>query len=142
MIQVAAARTHGPVRIVGAGLLGTSIGLGLTKLGVQVTLADASPANLKLAIDYGAGVLAHAEDKPALIVVCVPPDVTAAVVSRELKDFPEAVVTDVASVKTQVLSELEGSLADLSMLVRIRWRVVNAVERSLAAPTFLLADLG
>ena len=32
MNQLAVARTEGPVRIVGAGLLGTSIGLALTKL--------------------------------------------------------------------------------------------------------------
>ena len=84
MSQLAAARTEGPVRIVGAGLLGTSIGLALTKLGVQVSLEDSSPANLKLAIDYGAGATANADEKPGLIVVCVPPDVTALAVQREL----------------------------------------------------------
>ena len=71
-------RTAGPVRIVGTGLLGTSIGLALTGLGVAVELADASPSSLELAIDYGAGVRAEPGSSPALIVVCVPPDVTAA----------------------------------------------------------------
>lgn len=117
MTQIAAARSQGPVRIVGAGLLGTSIGLGLSDLGVQVSLEDASPANLKLAIDYGAGVRAAAGDNPALIVVCVPPDVTAAVVARELAAYPNAIVTDVASVKAQVLSELETAQVDLSRYV-------------------------
>ncbi len=115
--MIAAARIQGPVRVVGAGLLGTSIGLGLTKLGVQVTLEDSSPANLKLAIDYGAGVRASEGDNPALIVVCVPPDVTAAVVARELEAFSNAVVTDVASVKAQVLAELKTLGADLSRYV-------------------------
>jgi prephenate dehydrogenase len=115
--QQAAARIQGPVRIVGAGLLGTSIGLGLTKLGVQVTLEDSSPANLKLAIDYGAGSRASDGDNPTLIVVCVPPDVTASLVARELKAFPGAIVTDVASVKAQVLAELEVQKADLSRYV-------------------------
>lgn len=117
MTQAAVARTLGPVRIVGAGLLGTSIGLGLSKLGVQVFLEDSSPANLKLAIDYGAGVRASAGDAPALIVVCVPPDVTASVVARELAAFPNAVVTDVASVKAQVLGELEAAVVDLTRYV-------------------------
>ncbi|CAB4625093.1 unannotated protein [freshwater metagenome] len=117
MNQVAAARIQGSVRIVGAGLLGTSIGLGLSKLGVHVTLEDASPANLKLAIDYGAGKACSAVDKPAVIVVCVPPDVTASVVHRELSDFPEAIVTDVASVKTQVLTELAALGSDLTRYV-------------------------
>lgn len=117
MSQPAAARIQGSVRIVGAGLLGTSIGLGLTKLGVPVTLEDSSPANLKLAIDYGAGASASESDEPALIVVCVPPDVTASVVHRELKSYPRAIVTDVASVKAQVLAELEVQGSDLSRYV-------------------------
>jgi prephenate dehydrogenase len=115
--QLVDARTKGPVRVVGAGLLGTSIGLALNKLGVLVTLEDASPANLKLAIDYGAGVQATSTDAPSLVVVCVPPDVTASVVARELNNFPTAIVTDVASVKAQVLAELEASGADLSRYV-------------------------
>ena len=117
MSNPATARVQGSVRIVGAGLLGTSIGLGLTKLGVEVTLEDASPANLKLAIDYGAGARASETDQPTIIVVCVPPDVTASVVSRELNAFPEAFVTDVASVKAQVLAELENQGSDLSRYV-------------------------
>lgn len=48
-------RLAGPVRIVGTGLLGTSIGLALSERGVDVSLADASPASLALAVDYGAG---------------------------------------------------------------------------------------
>ena len=117
MSNPATARVQGSVRIVGAGLLGTSIGLGLTKLGVQVTLEDASPANLKLAIDYGAGARASDADQPTIIVVCVPPDVTASVVTRELNAFPEAFITDVASVKAQVLAELENQGSDLSRYV-------------------------
>lgn len=117
MTQPASARTRGSVRIVGAGLLGTSIGLGLSKLGVRVALEDSSPANLKLAVDYGAGQPSNSDDNPKVIVVCVPPDVTASVVLRELKAFPEAVVTDVASVKTQVLTELRVAGADLARYV-------------------------
>jgi prephenate dehydrogenase len=115
--QVAVARTQGSVRVVGAGLLGTSIGLGLTKLGVHVTLEDSSPANLKLAIDYGAGVRASATDNPSVVIVCVPPDVTASVIRNELSAFPLAVVTDVASVKTQVLSELKANAVALDRYV-------------------------
>ena len=53
-VGVRAARTAGTVRIVGAGLLGASIGHALRGLGVDVALADASPAQLRLAVDYGA----------------------------------------------------------------------------------------
>lgn len=117
MSKTTIARTQGSVRIVGAGLLGTSIGLALSKLNVPVTLVDASPANLKLAIDYGAGQRAPEQDQPSLIVVCVPPDITADVVARELNEFPTATVTDVASVKSVILDELIASGADLTRYV-------------------------
>jgi prephenate dehydrogenase len=61
------------VRIVGTGLLGSSIGLGLRPLGVNVVLTDASPSSARLAQDLGAGQLAATGDVPDLIVVCVPP---------------------------------------------------------------------
>lgn len=106
------------VRIVGAGLLGTSIGLALTERGVDVTLADLSPTAVRLAVDYGAGRAASADggrsDHPELIVVCVPPDVTAATVAQELDAHPDALVTDVASVKASVLQQLRDAGADVS----------------------------
>ncbi|RLK49730.1 prephenate dehydrogenase [Microbacterium telephonicum] len=109
-----AARTAGLVRVVGAGLLGSSIGHALQGLGVDVALADASPAQLRLAIDYGAGRAARDDDRPALIVVAVPPDVVADVVERELAAFPGAVVTDVASVKLDPLHTLRERGIDLT----------------------------
>jgi len=114
---VTTGRIQGTVRIVGAGLIGTSIGLAISKLGTDVVLEDVSPANVRLAADYGAGKPALDSDQPSLIVVCVPPDVTARVVAAELKAFPNAVVTDVASVKSAILDELAATAADLSRYV-------------------------
>ncbi|WP_430593299.1 prephenate dehydrogenase [Humidisolicoccus flavus] len=107
-------RLKSEVRVVGTGLLGSSIGLGLTAKGVTVQLDDISPSSLRLAIDYGAGVAATPNDDPALIVVCVPPDVTARVVAEQLRMFPNAIVTDVASVKAAPLQELHELGADVS----------------------------
>ena len=70
-------RTQGTVRVVGAGLIGTSVGLALSKLGVDVCVEDISPAVRALSIDYGAGRAPLSDDTPSLILVCVPPDVTA-----------------------------------------------------------------
>jgi prephenate dehydrogenase len=111
------ARTRGPVRIVGTGLLGASIGLALRALGVDVILADVSPSAVRLAIDYGAGRAAAADDRPKLIVVCVPPDLVASIVAAELSAYPDALVTDVASVKLGPLSELRELGADVSRYV-------------------------
>lgn len=107
-------RVTGTVRIVGAGLLGASVGHALRARGVDVVLEDASPSQLRLAIDYGAGRAATADDAPTLIVVAVPPDVVADVVERELRAFPDAVVTDVASVKLEPLRELVERGVDLT----------------------------
>ncbi|MBN9606694.1 MAG: prephenate dehydrogenase [Actinomycetales bacterium] len=109
-----AARTFGPVRIVGTGLLGTSLGLALRARGVEVILANRSPAALRLAIDYGAGRAATDADAPALVVVATSPDSTAERVAAELAAHPEALVTDVASVKGGILRELIAVGADVA----------------------------
>lgn len=113
MIERNAPRLSGQIRIVGAGLLGASIGLAMRANGVDVALADASPSQLRLAIDYGAGRAEHQDDAPSLVIVCVPPDVVADVIAAELARFPDAVVTDVASVKLAPLHELQARGVDL-----------------------------
>ncbi|MFB8386974.1 prephenate dehydrogenase [Microbacterium sp. NPDC055910] len=112
-----APRVHGTVRIVGAGLLGASIGHALSALGVDVALDDTSPSQLRLAVDYGAGRAARDDDDPTLVVVAVPPDVTADVIERELAAHPRAVVTDVASVKLEPLHQLRARGVDLTRYI-------------------------
>jgi prephenate dehydrogenase len=112
----AAGRPH--VRIVGTGLIGASLGLALSAKGFRVSLDDASTTAAALARDLGAGVLARdVTDAPSVVVVAAPPDAAAAVVARELARWPEAVVTDVASVKRSVLEELQDAGVDLSRYV-------------------------
>lgn len=114
-------RTNSPVLVVGTGLLGTSVGLGLRRAGVDVLLRDASPSAQRLAVDYGAGrpapaadaASARPEDTPRIVVVCVPPDVTAQVVRDQLAAWPQAVVTDVASVKSAPIAQLRQDGAEL-----------------------------
>lgn len=109
--------TLNSVRIVGAGLLGTSIGLALRERGIDVSIESASPSSQALAVDYGAGRNAHPGDKPDLVVVCVPPDVTAKIVAAKLAEFPGAVVTDVASVKAEIFEDLKSIAVDFSRYV-------------------------
>ncbi|WP_017202903.1 prephenate dehydrogenase [Microbacterium algeriense] len=112
-----APRLSGTVRIVGAGLLGASVGHALRAKGIDVVLTDASPAQLRLAVDYGAGRVPADDDHPSLIVVAVPPDVTADVIQAELERFPEAVVTDVASVKLEPFRTLRARGVDLTRYI-------------------------
>ena len=93
------------VKIIGAGLLGTSLGLALARNGVTAWLSDQSKSALRLAIEYGAG--SDSGPEPDLVVVCVPPDATADVVVAQLQLHPNAIVTDVASVKAEIAKEVE-----------------------------------
>jgi len=103
------------IKIVGTGLIGTSIGLALARKGITAQLADQSASNLKLAIDYGAG--AAASEAVDVVVVCVPPDLTATVVIQELAANPNAIVTDVASVKSAIRHEVDASAEDPSRYI-------------------------
>ncbi|MGZ4625909.1 MAG: prephenate dehydrogenase [Kineosporiaceae bacterium] len=116
-LDPAAALELGTVRVVGTGLLGASVGLGLSASGARVVLGDVSPTALALARDLGAGVPDPGAEPVGLVVVATPPDVTAAVVAEEVKAHPDAVVTDVASVKEGVLTALRGAGVDLRRYV-------------------------
>lgn len=99
-----------PVRIIGTGLLGASLGLRLRQLGVPVQLEDMSLAAQALARDLGAGEIAGPDDaEPGLVVVATPPDVASRVVVSALERYPNAWVTDVASVKQRVVDEVDAS---------------------------------
>jgi prephenate dehydrogenase len=107
-----AADLVGPVLVVGAGLLGTSVGLALRRRQVPVWLEDTSQENLRTATGLGAGQ-AWGSGRPALVVVAVPPDHLADAVVTAL-ETTDAVVTDVGSVKVEPLR-------------RVRERVTPAV---------------
>jgi prephenate dehydrogenase len=83
-----------------------------------VSLDDPSTTACALARDLGAGVLAaEVTVAPVVVVVAAPPDAVAAVVVRELAAWPEAVVTDVASVKLAVLEAVSALGGDLRRYV-------------------------
>ncbi len=104
------------VHVVGTGLIGTSLGLALTRHGDEVTLEDALPTHAALARDLGAGRLPGEGEElaPDLVVVAAPPDVTAGCVLAALRRWPAAAVTDVSSVKGVVLDALRAGDADLA----------------------------
>lgn len=110
-------KLEGPVKIVGTGLIGSSIGLALTAAGVEVLLSDSSPAVLDLAVDFGAGRKFQEKDSPKLVIICTPPDVTAEIIRQQLIAHPEAVVTDVSSVKATILTSLQEAKIDISNYV-------------------------
>ncbi len=96
----------GPVEVVGAGLVGTSIGLACRSAGLEVVLTDVSEDNVRTASGLGAGRPRAAGDRPQLIVVAVPPDHLAEAIVAALDG--DAVVTDVGSVKSAPAEAVAG----------------------------------
>lgn len=104
--------------VVGAGLIGASIGRALTVHGYRVHLVDAAPSHARVAAELGAGRAEPADPaEVGLVVVAVPPAAIADVVSDSLREFPGAAVTDVGSVKAGVLASLWDRPVELARYV-------------------------
>ena len=97
-------RLTGPIHIVGAGLLGTSVALAACHAGLEVWLTDINHEHLRTASGLGAGHPAPAEGAAQLTVVAVPPDHIAEIVVEALERG--GVVTDVGSVKSLPLERI------------------------------------
>jgi len=92
------------VRIVGSGLIGTSIGLALVQAGVSVEMVDLDPAAQSLANDLVGGVKLQ---NPELVILSVPPSQLSAVIEKEFELNPQSTFMDVGSVKNEVVLEVE-----------------------------------
>lgn len=104
--------------VVGAGLVGASIGHALTGAGWRVHLVDAVPSHAVVAAGLGAGTAEPADPaEVGLVVVAVPPRAIADVVGESLQTYPGATVTDVGSVKAGVLDALWDRPVDLTRYV-------------------------
>ena len=87
------------VRIVGSGLIGTSIGLGLVQRGVSVEMVDSDPKSQALANDLVGGVEVTAPD---LVVLAMPSSQLSEVINDEFALNPHSTFIDVGSVKGEV----------------------------------------
>ncbi|MBO1030120.1 prephenate dehydrogenase [Tessaracoccus sp. SD287] len=100
----------GPVVIIGTGLVGASIGCALSAAGYRVHLEDRVPSHAIVAAGRGAGVVTAASpDAVRLVVVATPPAHVASVVDDALDRFPQATVTDVASVKSIIIDSIDAA---------------------------------
>jgi prephenate dehydrogenase len=92
------------VRIVGAGLIGSSIGLALRNSAIDVQMVDSDERVQRLSNDLIKGKVV---DDPDLIIVAVPVSANEKVVLEQLKINPSAVVCDIASVKSDLLLKVD-----------------------------------
>jgi prephenate dehydrogenase len=109
---------HPRVVVIGAGLIGSSIGLALTAAGAAVHLRDHLLSHARVAEGLGAGTMAPPVSAEVdLVVVAVPPRALPEVISHALQSYPRATVTDVGSVKAEVLHTLWERGGDLGRYV-------------------------
>jgi len=96
------------IHIVGAGLVGTSIGMVMGARGAEIIFSDSSERSARLAQDLvGAGnVLTN--DPADLLIAAVPTDQSAAVIIEAFKSNLAHNFMDVASVKTKCVAEIEA----------------------------------
>lgn len=91
------------VRIVGAGLIGTSIGLALKSAGSSVHFVDIDKSAELLANDLVKGT---SQDSPDLIIIATPPAPFQKVVEREATLNPQAILMDIGSIKVKPILEI------------------------------------
>jgi prephenate dehydrogenase len=96
------------VRVVGSGLIGTSIGLGLIQRGIAVEMIDADATSASLANDLVGG--AKVVD-PELVVLAMPTSQLSMVIEDEIALNPNSTFIDVGSVKGEVELKVETILA-------------------------------
>ncbi|WIY83923.1 prephenate dehydrogenase [Propionimicrobium sp. PCR01-08-3] len=96
-----------PTLVIGAGLVGASIGCALTEAGVVVHLKDRERSHTIVAAGRGAGRLEEPDRADVkLVIVATPPAVIAEVITASLEQYPNAAITDVGSVKARIADDL------------------------------------
>lgn len=103
--------------IVGSGLIGTSIGLALREVGVDVALEDRDPGRLALAVELGAGRPTAAGDSFDVAVIAVPPGHIGNELLRVQQLGLASTLSDVGSAKAQPQADAEALGVDMARYV-------------------------
>ena len=95
------------VRIVGSGLIGTSIGLGLVQRAIAVEMVDSDASAQALAKDLTGGVVVA---DPDLVIFALPTSALGQVIKSEIAINPQSTFMDVGSVKNEVVLQVKTFL--------------------------------
>ena len=102
------------VRIVGSGLIGTSIALALAKNSIRVDLVDNDARSENLANDLAMGEKVL---DPELVIFALPSQHLSMVIEREYSLNPKSTFIDIGSVKTNPLQVVSASKLPLTQFV-------------------------
>lgn len=95
------------VRIVGSGLIGTSIGLGLKSAGVEISFFDSDKSAQKLAQDL---IGPPSSKDPDLVIFAVPPSALPSLLDSEFALNPASRFMDIGSIKIKPTVEVTSSI--------------------------------
>lgn len=129
-----AMRSAERVAVIGTGLIGTSIAMAAARSGDQVRGFDANPDALSKAVDRAgltpATALEDCVRGATIVFVCTPIPSTAELVVEALSLASDAVVSDVASVKSHVMVEVHSRLRDEDLRRYVGGHPMGGSERS------------
>ena len=125
------------VRIVGAGLIGTSIGLALKAAGASVQFVDVDANAELLANDL---VKSGNFENPDLIIIATPPSSFKSAIEREETLNPQAILMDIGSVKTKPLLEVSNIQGLLSRFCGTHPMAGREVSGAVSARADLFLD--
>ena len=98
-------RTFDQIRVVGAGLIGTSIALGLKSAGYTLSIEDEDPE--AEAIAQGLIGQLTAGQIPDLVIVATPISTIAPLIKEYGSRYPQATLLDIGGLKSEVVAEVE-----------------------------------
>lgn len=122
------------IAIVGTGVIGTSIAMAAARAGDEVTGFDADAAVLAKAAERS-GLrpepnLAACVKGSTLVFLCTPVPAIPRLAAEALVEAEDAIVTDVASVKSHVLIEVEAAARPQDLLRFVGGHPMGGSERS------------
>lgn len=122
------------VAVIGTGLVGTSIALAAIRAGDEVTGFDTDPAVLGQAAASStlraSQSLEEAVAEATIVFICTPVPAIARLVVATLDAAAGALVSDVASVKSHVLAEVEAAAAPGNLARFVGGHPMSGSERS------------
>lgn len=93
------------IRVVGAGLIGTSLALGLKSAGYRIAIEDQDPEAEAIAQSL---IREQAEGgEPELIIIATPIASISTLVIEYGRRYPDAMVIDIGGLKSEVIAEIE-----------------------------------
>ena len=103
--------TFSKIKIIGAGLIGTSLALGLKGAGYEISIEDEDPQSEEIAQGLiGQGDLAQ---MPELVVIATPISTISSLLKEYGTLYPQSTLMDIGGLKSEVIAEIE-QIPDLS----------------------------